>query len=341
MTGVPARAPKRPLALTMGDPAGIGGEITLQAWRSLHGDASAHPFFLIGDANHLDDVSRQCGVSVPVQIINAAAEAPGVFVSALPVLHRPLDAAVSTGTPDPNNAQAVLTSIETAVRLVQVGDAAAVVTNPIHKHSLYQAGFKFPGHTEYLASLAGITSPPVMMLACPSLRVVPVTVHVSLRDAINSLTTEDIVTIATITAASLKNDFALTNPRLAVAGLNPHAGEGGGMGEEDSRIIAPAIAELVKRGITASGPWPPDTLFHATARDGYDAAICMYHDQALIPIKTIDFNGSVNVTLGLPFVRTSPDHGTAFDIAGRGCANETSLLAAMAMASTMASRRNG
>jgi len=341
MSGVVDNAtPPPPLALTIGDPAGIGGEITLKAWRRLRTDAAALPFFLIGDANHLESVSRNSAIAAPIQIIESPAEATDVFPHALPVLHTPLPIEAIAGTPNPGNAGAVLASIETAVRLVEAGQAAAVVTNPIHKQSLYQAGFGFPGHTEFLASLAGIATPPVMMLACPSLRVVPVTVHVSLREAINSLSTETIVAISMITADALKNDFAIAKPRIAIAGLNPHAGEGGGMGREEETIIGPAIDELQKRGVDSSGPWPPDTLFHAAARSGYDAAICMYHDQALIPIKTIDFDGAVNVTLGLPFVRTSPDHGTAFDIAGSGQAKETSLLAAIAMAADMAHRRN-
>ena len=324
----------------MGDPAGVGSEITLKAWKALHDDASATPFFLIGDANHLKSCSENSGIFASIEPIEEPADALGVFPSALPVLHRPLGAPVVMGSPDPKNAPSVMASIEMAVRFTKAGNAAAVVTNPIHKQSLYQAGFKFPGHTEYLASLAGIATPPVMMLACPSLRVVPVTVHVSLRQAVDSLTTDDIVTISLITAEALSKDFGIARPRLAIAGINPHAGEGGAMGHEETSVIAPAIAELTRRGIDATGPWPPDTMFHGAARKSYDAAICMYHDQALIPIKTVDFDGAVNVTLGLPFVRTSPDHGTAFDIAGSGLANETSLLAAIALASQLANRRN-
>jgi len=329
-----------PLALTMGDPAGVGGEITLKAWKALHNAPTETPFFLIGDANHLKSCSKSSGISASIELIETPADAKSVFATALPVLHRPLDGPVDIGTPDPKNAPSVMASIEMAVRFVEAGDAAAIVTNPIHKQSLYQAGFKFPGHTEYLAFLAGITTPPVMMLACPSLRVIPVTVHVSLREAIDSLTTDDIITISLITAEALANDFGIIRPRLAIAGINPHAGEGGAMGHEEDSVISPAIAELAKRGIDATGPWPPDTMFHGQARESYDAAICMYHDQALIPIKTVDFDGAVNVTLGLPFVRTSPDHGTAFDIAGSGKASETSLLAAIALASQMAYRRN-
>ncbi|HER27270.1 MAG TPA: 4-hydroxythreonine-4-phosphate dehydrogenase PdxA [Rhodospirillales bacterium] len=326
-----------PLALTMGDPAGIGGDVSLKAWQALRNDPSAPPFFLITDADHLKTIA---GDRVPISVIETPDQTRSVFPTALPVLHRPLTAATVAGTPNPDNAPAILGSIDTAVRLVQQGLASAVVTNPIHKQSLYQAGFIHPGHTEYLAALAGISTPPVMMLACPSLRVVPLTVHMALADAIESLSTDLIVTLAEITAQALVNDFAIADPHLAIAGLNPHAGEGGGMGNEENTIIAPAIDRLNQMGIAASGPWPPDTLFHQAARTGYDAAICMYHDQALIPIKTIDFHGAVNVTLGLPFVRTSPDHGTAFDIAGSGRADDSSLRAALGMAALMAARRS-
>jgi len=219
------------------------------------------------------------------------------------------------------------------------GETSAVVTSPIHKKCLYDAGFTWPGHTEFLAALAGNAIRPVMMLACSELRVVPVTIHVALEEAVHTLTTDDIVAIAEITAHALRRDFGIAAPRLAVAGLNPHAGEEGSMGSQEATIIAPAISALRARGIDAFGPMPPDTMFHARARAGYDAAICMYHDQALIPIKTIDFDGGVNVTLGLPFVRTSPDHGTALAIAGRGEANPRSLMAAMAMAWDVAARR--
>jgi 4-hydroxythreonine-4-phosphate dehydrogenase len=225
------------------------------------------------------------------------------------------------------------------VCLVQSGDAAAVVTGPIHKQTMYQGGFRFAGHTEYLAHLAGIATPPVMMLACSELKVVPVMVHVSLVESIRRLTTAIVVEKAAITAAALRRDFGIAHPRLAVAGLNPHAGEGGDMGGEEARIIRPAIDALRAKDIDAFGPLSPDTMFSARARARYDAAICMYHDQALIPIKTIDFEGAVNLTLGLPFVRTSPDHGTALDIAGTGRANEASLVAALRMADAMARQR--
>jgi 4-hydroxythreonine-4-phosphate dehydrogenase len=329
--------PARALALTMGEPAGIGGEISLKAWL---GDGVATPaFFVIDDPARLQRLADGLDLAVPVRAIDAPADATDVFAECLPVLPRPLGADAVPGVLDASNAGAVRTSIETAVALVQKGEAAAVVTNPIHKEVLYSAGFGFPGHTEFLAALAGISTPPVMMLASPRLRVVPVTIHVSVAEAVETLRTADIVEKAMICATALGRDFGITRPRLAVAGLNPHASEGGGMGSEDTDIVAPAVAELQRRGIDAVGPMPSDTLFHARARSTYDAAICMYHDQALIPIKTVDFDGAVNVTLGLPFVRTSPDHGTALDIAGTGAAKPTSLLAALRMAADMAARR--
>jgi 4-hydroxythreonine-4-phosphate dehydrogenase len=241
--------------------------------------------------------------------------------------------------PDPADAPAVLGAIETGVRHVLSGYAAALVTNPIHKDSLYRAGFRYPGHTEYLAALAGISEAPVMMLVCPGLRVVPVTIHLALRRAIRDLCTSAIVHAGRVTEAALQRDFGVAAPTLAIAGLNPHAGETGGLGREEIEVIEPAVAELRAAGINACGPFAADTMFHAEARRSYDAALCMYHDQALIPIKTIDFHGGVNVTLGLPFVRTSPDHGTAFAIAGRGIARAESLIAALRLAADMAARR--
>jgi 4-hydroxythreonine-4-phosphate dehydrogenase len=270
-----------------------------------------------------------------IKLIRSPSEANAVFPQALPVLGAALPNEAIPGQPDPANAQAVLSSIETAVRLVMSGDAGAVVTNPIHKQSLYEANFPYPGHTEYLAALAGDDITPVMMLAAGSFRVVPVTVHQSLTEALSDLNTGAITQAGLITHAALKQDFGLPHPRIAVAGLNPHAGEGGAMGSEEDQIIAPAVSALTEVGIDAFGPIAPDSLFTPQARDTYDAALCMYHDQALIPIKTVAFETAVNVTLGLPFVRTSPDHGTAFDIAGTGQASETSLLAALDMAAGM------
>jgi len=326
-----------PLVVTMGEPAGIGGEITLKAWLRRH--RLAPPFVVVDDAMRLQRLAASLGLAVPVRSVETTAEAAGIFASALPVLHRPLPVESRPGHPDPANAPAVVAAIETAVALVQSGAAAGVVTNPIHKKVLYATGFKFPGHTEFLAALAGRGGTPVMMLACPALRVVPVTVHMSLRNAIKALSTEMIVQTATIAEAALRWDFGIAGPRLAVAGLNPHAGEGGEMGGEDVEIVGPAVDALRARGIDAFGPAPPDTLFSARGRAGYDAAICMYHDQALIPLKTLDFDGGVNVTLGLPLVRTSPDHGTALDIAGSGRASEASLVAALGTAAEIAGRR--
>lgn len=329
---------KLPLALTMGEPAGIGGDITLKAWAARH-EAGLPPFVVLDDPARLVALAAKLGLAVPVQAVSSPEEAVALFDSALPVLPVGLGTAVIAGKPDPANGAAVIASIDQAVALVQGGQAAAVVTNPIQKSSLYAAGFRHPGHTEYLAHLAGLADEPIMMLAAADLRVVPVTIHVSVRDAVNQLTTDAIVHAGRVTAASLARDFGIERPRLAVAGLNPHAGEGGAMGREEIDIIEPAIAILRADDIDVSGPRPPDTMFHAAARRGYDAALCMYHDQALIPVKTVDFDGGVNITLGLPFVRTSPDHGTALDIAGTGAANATSLIAALKTADRMARNR--
>ncbi|MGE0746147.1 MAG: 4-hydroxythreonine-4-phosphate dehydrogenase PdxA [Rhodospirillales bacterium] len=327
----------RPLVVTMGEPAGIGGEIALMAWQRR--DPATPPFAMLDDPARLAALARRIGLDVPVRAIGDLEEAPAVFPSALPVLPVALAAPAVPGRPDAANAPAVIAAIDRAVDLVRAGAAGGMVTNPIHKAALYEAGFRHPGHTEYLADRAGIAHAPVMMLACAELRVVPVTIHLALRAAIAALTTESIVHCGRVTAAALAREFAVARPRLAVAGLNPHAGEDGHMGREEIDVIAPAIARLRADGIVVSGPAPSDTLFHARAREGYDAALCMYHDQALIPLKTIDFDGGVNVTLGLPFVRTSPDHGTAFDIAGAGTANPASLVAALRLAGTLARNR--
>ena len=319
----------KPLILTMGEPAGIGAEITAGAWRALHGSG---PCFAL-----IDDATRDFGV--PVARISAPEEAGAVFGQALPILHRPLAVPVVPGQPNPAHAGAVIAAIEEAVALATSGRASGVVTNPIQKASLTAAGFPHPGHTEFLGELAGTGVPPVMMLACPELRVVPVTVHEALAKAIARLTPEMIIATSRIVAAALKRDFGIAAPRLAIAGLNPHAGEAGTMGREEIDIIAPAIATLRAEGIDARGPMPPDTMFTALARPGYDAAICLYHDQALIPIKTIDMAGGVNVTLGLSIIRTSPDHGTALDIAGKGLADPASLIAAIRLAGELAQKR--
>jgi 4-hydroxythreonine-4-phosphate dehydrogenase len=325
-----------PLAVTMGEPAGIGGELTLKAWLQRRPD-SRH-FFAIDDVARLKSLAGDVGLAVPLQPIAGPAQAAQVFSRALPVLPIHLHAPARAGHPDPANAGATIASIERAAKLALAGEIAGVVTNPIQKKTLQDAGFTHPGHTEFLAELAGGVDV-AMMLACPELRVVPVTIHLSLKEAVCALDKDKIVRVGRIACSGLRSLFGVGRPRLAVAALNPHAGEQGSLGDEERRIIAPAIQALKCEGIDARGPAPADTLFHAAARATYDAALCMYHDQALIPIKTVDFSGGVNVTLGLPFVRTSPDHGTALDIAGTGRADPSSLLAALAMADDMARRR--
>lgn len=332
--------PNPPLAVTMGEPAGIGGELTLMAWLALH--ATGPAFMVLDDPVRLRTLAARCGFEVPIQPVETPSQAAAIFPTALPVLPIPMQGAVGAGHPEPAAAKAVIASIEQSVSLARRGEVAAIVTNPIHKAALYDSGFRFPGHTEFLLELAGGPASghrAVMMLASDMLRVVPVTVHLPLRRAIETLTTEMIVDAGVITAEALGRDFAIGRPRLAVAGLNPHAGESGTLGDEERHIVAPAVRALQSLGIDAKGPLPPDTMFHAAARAGYDAALCMYHDQALIPLKTLDFFGGVNVTLGLPFVRTSPDHGTAFDIAGTGKADPQSFLAAISLAAKMAQQR--
>jgi 4-hydroxythreonine-4-phosphate dehydrogenase len=315
----------------MGDPAGIGGELTLKAWKALRRTGPA--FAALDDPDRL----RALDPDVPIRAVGSLEEASRLFDAALPVLETRLAAPATPGRPDPANAGPVLASIEHAVRLAQAGKAAGVVTNPISKATLYQAGFPHPGHTEFLGALTGADHP-VMMLANDQLRVVPVTVHVGLRAALDMLSTGLIVRAARITAEALRLRFGIDRPRLAVAGPKPHAGEQGALGTEEADIIEPALAELRRDGLEVAGPYPPDTMFTASARPGYDAAICMYHDQALIPLKTLDMASGVNITLGLPIVRTSPDHGTAFDIAGTGRADPSSLLAALRMAERMGAR---
>ncbi len=320
-----------PLAVTMGEPAGIGGEITMAAWSRLAGRGPS--FFVVDDPDRL----RALG-GAPVREIAHPAEARGVFARALPVLPLGRQVASVSGRPDPLHGAAVVASIVQAVSLTRAGAAAAVVTNPIHKATLYAAGFGFPGHTEFLAELGGVGRP-VMMLAGPSLRVVPLTVHMALAEVPRRLDEDAIVEQARIVDLALRRDFGIANPRLAVASLNPHAGEGGAMGDEEERIIGPALRRLRAEGLDIVGPLPADTMFHERARAGYDAALCMYHDQALVPVKTLHFDDAVNVTLGLPFVRTSPDHGTALGIAGQGIARPDSLIAAIELAAVMALRR--
>jgi 4-hydroxythreonine-4-phosphate dehydrogenase len=323
----------------MGEPAGIGGEIAVKAW--LRRSEGIPPFYILDDAERLAALAGRLGWEVPFAALADPSETLSVFAETLPVLPVGGTPLAVPGCPDPADAPLVIRSIEAAVADVQTGRAAAVVTNPINKDALYRAGFRHPGHTEFLAELAAIDGAPVMMLAGPQLRVVPVTIHLALREAIATLSTAAIVHAARITHAALIRDFGVAAPVISVAGLNPHAGEGGALGREDIMIVAPAVAELRRDGIDAYGPLAADTMFHAAARRGYDAAICMYHDQALIPIKTLDFDAAVNVTLGLPFIRTSPDHGTAFDIAGTGSARPDSLIAALKMAAAMAERRRG
>ncbi|WP_207462491.1 4-hydroxythreonine-4-phosphate dehydrogenase PdxA [Azospirillum sp. SYSU D00513] len=327
-----------PLAVTMGEPAGIGGEILLKAWVSRR-EAGLPVFLAIDDPGRLQDLAARIGLDVPVRAIGSAGEAAALFGRALPVLPLALAAPVEPGRPDPANGSAVIESIDRAVALVRTGEASAVVTNPIQKSALYAAGFRHPGHTEYLAHLAGLSEEPVMMLAAADLRVVPVTIHIALREVADRLTVGAIVHAGRVTAAGMRRDFGIAQPRLAVAALNPHAGENGSMGREEIEIIGPAVAALRAEGIDAAGPSPSDTLFHPAARARYDAVLCMYHDQALIPLKTVEFETGVNVTLGLPFVRTSPDHGTALDIAGTGRASASSLIAAMTTAADMAHAR--
>ncbi|MBN2905849.1 MAG: 4-hydroxythreonine-4-phosphate dehydrogenase PdxA [Rhodobacteraceae bacterium] len=318
-----------PIAMSCGEPAGIGPEIAAKAWHVL---GARLPFFWIGDPAHLPE-------GTPHAVIHDPREAMHVSASALPVLALPFPAPATPGQPTPENAAGVIEAIARGVALVQQGRAAALCTAPIHKKALQDgAGFAHPGHTEYLAHLAGVDRV-VMMLACPALRVVPVTIHIALSAVPAALTAALLEDTLRITHAALIRDFGIDDPRLAVAGLNPHAGEGGAMGHEEITLIAPLLARMRAEGMRITGPLSADTMFYAAARAGYDVAVAMYHDQALIPIKTLDFAGGVNVTLGLPFIRTSPDHGTAFDIAGTGVADPGSLIAALEMARDMARTR--
>jgi len=321
----------RPVALTCGEPAGIGAEIAVAACRALGGEVA---FFWIGDPRHLPSGTAWHPIAAPQE----AAAAPAGSLAVLP--HPFAGGPARPGRPDPAHAQGVIDVIARAVGLVREGQAAALCTLPVSKRVLKEgAGFPFPGHTEYLAHLAGSPGAAVMMLAGAGLRVVPATVHLPLAAVPGALTGEVLDHAIRTTHAALIADFGLPRPRIAVAGLNPHAGEGGTMGREEETVIAPVLDRLRAAGLDIAGPLPADTMFHPAARARYDAAVCMYHDQALIPLKTLDFAGGVNVTLGLPFVRTSPDHGTAFDIAGRGTADPTSLIAALRLARDMGARR--
>jgi 4-hydroxythreonine-4-phosphate dehydrogenase len=332
------RANRTLLALTQGDPSGIGPELALQAYEAARTDNALPAFVLIADAELMRRRARALGKDVAVEECSPEA-ACDVFERALPVVPTRARATGEPGHSSTQDAPSTIESIERCVDLVFQGAAGAVVTNPIAKETLYRTGFAWPGHTEFLGALAAqrtrTTAHPVMMLWSEELAVVPVTIHVPLRDTPRLLTRELIVTTAKIVASDLRRRFGLSSPRLAISGLNPHAGEGGSIGREEIDVIRPAIEELRASGLDASGPHPADTLFHAEARAKYDAALCMTHDQALIPIKTLAFDRAVNVTLGLPIVRTSPDHGTAFDIAGRGVANPASLIAALKLAARL------
>lgn len=330
-----------PIALTPGEPAGVAPEITAMAWLALRDHPSLR-FFLIGDCARYRERAVLAGIKIEWKEVKTASEACSVFPLALPVQQRSLAADSIAGKPDTCNAAAVISAIDDAVDYCLRGEAAAMVTNPIQKETLYGAGFKFQGHTDYLGHLArqrGYSAHDVMMLVAGDLKAIPLTVHIPLAKVPAAISTEEIVAQAHVVAKELKSCFRIAEPRLAVTGLNPHAGESGAMGMEEITIISPAIKLLQAEGMNIIGPLPADTAFHAQARQEYDAIICMYHDQALIPAKTIDFHGGVNATLGLPFIRTSPDHGTALGIAGTGKANPASLIAALTLAHQMANNR--
>jgi 4-hydroxythreonine-4-phosphate dehydrogenase len=328
----------QPLALTLGEPAGIGPDLALAVWHR-RAELGLPHFYVVSDPEFLRRRAARLGLDVSISIVTPAS-ACATFSSALPVVPIDVVASAEPGRPDRSSAPAAIASIRRAVADVLAGRASAVVTNPVAKNVLYNWGFAEPGHTEFLATLVqeatGRRLRPVMMLWSPELAVVPVTIHLPLKDIFQHLSTELVVETGRIVARDLSARFRIPRPRLVVAGLNPHAGENGALGEEDHAIVAPAVARLVADGIDARGPLPADSLFHKQARASYDAALCMYHDQALIPIKTLAFDHAVNVTLGLPFVRTSPDHGTAFDIAGAGVADPTSLIMALRLAARLA-----
>jgi 4-hydroxythreonine-4-phosphate dehydrogenase len=328
-----------PLVITLGDPAGIGPEVILGAWARLRRDGAAPAAFVAGGAGLLAELATRLGSDCPVVPIADPAEAPAACADGLPVLTG-LDGALTPSRPTPDSARLALASLRQGVDLAWSGEAAGLVTAPVSKGALAGIGWEFPGQTEFLAEACGCPRrDAVMMLAGPSLRTVPLTVHVALADVAGLISSELIVHKARILAAGLSRDFQVLQPRIAIAALNPHAGEGGQFGDEEARIIAPAIAQLQAEGIAAFGPVPGDALFTPRARETYDAALCMYHDQALIPLKALEFDEGVNVTLGLPIIRTSPDHGTAFDIAGKGIADPGAMAAAIVMAGEMAAAR--
>ena len=331
-----------PLAPSLGDPAGIGPEIVVKAWRALRRAGPA--FLVVGDARCLAGFIAE-GIA-PVRAIEDTVQATAAFETALPVLDIPLERPPIAGRPDPAAAPFIIRWIEVAAGLALSHAASALVTAPIAKATLYEAGFAFPGHTEFLGQLAppprsNGARGPVMMLAAADLRVALVTIHEPLTRVPGLITFEAIVNAGLVTASALARDFGIAAPRLAVAALNPHAGEAGALGGEEIAVVAPAVRALREAGVDATGPHPADSLFHPEARARYDAALCLYHDQALIPVKMLDFWGGVNVTLGLPIVRTSPDHGVGFDIAGKGLARPDSLIAALRLAAAIAARRAG
>jgi 4-hydroxythreonine-4-phosphate dehydrogenase len=329
-----------PVALTVGEPAGIGPDVTLMAWRDRRRNGIL-PFYAIGDPALLHERAQRLKLDIPVTEVTPAT-AGATFDRALPVVPLGIKATAAAGQPDASSGPAAIAAIRVAVADALAGRCAAIVTNPVAKNVLYGAGFTNPGHTEFLAKLAseatGSTCHPVMMLWSRDLAVIPVTIHIPLKDVPSRLTTALIVETGRIAARDIRTRFGIAKPRLTVSGLNPHAGESGALGDEERTIIVPAVAQLAADGIDVRGPLPADTMFHAAARAHYDVALCMYHDQALIPIKMHAFDSAVNVTLGLPFVRTSPDHGTAFDIAGTGRANPSSLIAALALAHRIAAK---
>jgi len=326
-----------PLALTLGEPAGIGPDLTIQLWRR-RAKLRLPAFYVVADPEFIRRRAHLLGLDVAVSVVTPA-QATETFVYALPVVTLDIPTTALPGQPDTSSAPSAVASIRHAVADVLAGKAAAIVTNPVAKNVLYRSGFAEPGHTEFLAKLVreatGKAVKPVMMLWSPELAVVPVTIHLPFKEVVTQLTSDLVVETARIVARDLASRFGIAHPRIVVAGLNPHAGEQGALGGEDGAIVAPAVKQLQAEGINAVGPLPADTLFHERARASYDVALCMYHDQALIPIKTLAFDHAVNVTLGLPFVRTSPDHGTAFDIAGKGAADPSSLIAALTLAARL------
>ncbi|MGB9144019.1 MAG: 4-hydroxythreonine-4-phosphate dehydrogenase PdxA [Aestuariivirga sp.] len=333
----------KPIALTCGEPSGIAPEITAKAWLALH-EQMRGVFFLIGDGDYVQSRAAAAGISILIRKISSPRETLDHFAGALPILHRPLAVSPKPGVVDLATAGNVVASIDEGAAITMAGEAAALVTNPIQKEALYSTGFRHQGHTDYLASLAaksGLKPHEVMMLVAKDLRAVPLTVHIPFKDVPAALTADVIINQARVVAHDLRKYFGIAIPRLAFTGLNPHAGENGTMGHEEQTLIIPALNQLRAEGVTVAGPLPADTAFHEEARAAYDAILCMYHDQALIPVKTLDFHGGVNVTLGLPFIRTSPDHGTALGIAGTGKANPQSLIAALKLAGEMAAHVRG